>query len=110
MSRRGFRGRKSRPARAGGRDLLPADAPRILPYSRVGSAGGAPRDGKVWMGALAAELLELLVCPVPTCHAPLRQEGDRLVCGRCGLRYRIEESWPVLIPEEAEPPSAKARV
>jgi uncharacterized protein YbaR (Trm112 family) len=39
----------------------------------------------------------------------LRQEGDRLVCERCGLRYRIEESWPVLIPEEAEPPPAKDR-
>lgn len=61
------------------------------------------------MGALAPELLELLVCPAPTCRGPLRQEGDRLVCGRCGLRYRVEESWPVLIPEEAEPPPGKDR-
>jgi len=50
------------------------------------------------------ELLRLLACPVPDCHASLEQQGDRLVCTRCGLRYPIEPGWPVLIPEEAERP------
>lgn len=53
---------------------------------------------------LEPDLLELLVCPVPDCHAKLEQRAGCLVCTRCGLRYRIEERWPVLIPEEALPP------
>jgi len=53
---------------------------------------------------LSPDLLAILVCPVPTCHGALEQRADRLVCLRCRLRYRIEQSWPVLIPEEAEPP------
>jgi len=53
---------------------------------------------------LNPDLLALLVCPVPDCHGELEQRGDRLVCRRCGLRYKIEERWPVLIPDEAESP------
>jgi uncharacterized protein YbaR (Trm112 family) len=50
------------------------------------------------------DLLAILVCPVPTCHGALDVHEAYLVCRRCGLRYRLEEHWPVLIPEEAEPP------
>jgi uncharacterized protein YbaR (Trm112 family) len=56
------------------------------------------------MSAINAELLEILACPVPECRAKLELRDDRLVCTVCGRRYRIEERWPVLIPEEAEPP------
>jgi uncharacterized protein YbaR (Trm112 family) len=56
------------------------------------------------MPAVDPNLLAILVCPVSTCHGALEQRGDRLVCVQCGRRYRIEERWPVLIPEEAEPP------
>ena len=56
------------------------------------------------MVPLSPELLAILACPVATCHGALEQRADRLVCTRCGRRYRIEERWPVLIPEEAEPP------
>ena len=56
------------------------------------------------MPALSPELLAILVCPVAECHGGLELRDDRLVCRRCGLRYRIEEHWPVLIPDEAEPP------
>jgi uncharacterized protein YbaR (Trm112 family) len=56
--------------------------------------------------AVAPELLAILACPVPACHAPLEPRAGRLVCTRCGLRYRVEAEWPVLIPEEAEPPEA----
>ena len=58
------------------------------------------------MPPLNPELLAILACPVSTCHGPLEQRDDRLVCTRCGLRYRVEENWPVLIPEEAEPPES----
>ena len=56
------------------------------------------------MSPLDPELLAILVCPVSACHGGLEQRADRLVCTQCGRRYRIEERWPVLIPEEAEPP------
>jgi len=52
---------------------------------------------------LDSELLAILACPVKTCHGELEQRGDRLVCERCGLQYPIEEHWPVLIPEAAQP-------
>ena len=45
-----------------------------------------------------------LACPVPECRAKLEVRDDRLVCTVCGRRYPFEERWPVLIPEEAEPP------
>jgi uncharacterized protein YbaR (Trm112 family) len=50
---------------------------------------------------LRPEFLEIVRCPVPECRGRLRVEGEQLVCLQCGRRYRIEESWPVLIPEEA---------
>lgn len=56
------------------------------------------------MLSLSPQLLALLVCPVPGCHGALEQRDEWLVCLRCGLRYPIEERWPVLIPDEAEPP------
>ena len=56
------------------------------------------------MPPISAELLRILACPVPECRAKLELRDDRLVCTACGRRYRIEERWPVLIPEEAEPP------
>ena len=56
------------------------------------------------MPPLSPELLAILVCPVSTCHGQLELRDDKLVCVRCGLRYRVEEHWAVLIPEEAEPP------
>ena len=56
------------------------------------------------MSSINADLLKILACPVPECRADLELRDDRLVCTGCGRRYRIEENWPVLIPEEAEPP------
>ncbi len=56
------------------------------------------------MPLLREELLDLLVCPVPDCRSRLELRKDQLVCTGCGRRYRIEENWPVLIPEEALPP------
>jgi uncharacterized protein len=49
------------------------------------------------------ELLEILACPVD--KAPVREEGDRLVCTKCGRRYPVRDGIPVMLIDEAEPPS-----
>jgi len=71
--------------------------------------------------ALDPLLLEILACP--RCKVAVELEGDpgcrsaatpgvrapqaqvRLVCVRCGLRYRIEDDIPIMLVEEAEPPA-----
>ena len=49
------------------------------------------------------ELLEILACPVD--HAPVREEGDRLVCSKCGRRYPVRDGIPVMLEGEAEKPA-----
>lgn len=48
------------------------------------------------------ELLALLVCPMG--KAPLRREGDFLICTRCGPRFSIKDDIPNMLIEEAELP------
>lgn len=48
------------------------------------------------------ELLEILACPED--KAPVREEGDRLVCTSCGRRYPVRDGIPVMLIEEAEQP------
>ncbi|WP_337174250.1 Trm112 family protein [Paludisphaera sp.] len=48
------------------------------------------------------DLLAILVCPLG--RAPLRQEGDSLVCTKCGLRYAVRDGIPNMLYEEAELP------
>ncbi len=55
------------------------------------------------MAKPSAELLEILVCPVPECRAALVPHDQELVCAACGLRYPCEGAWPTLVPEEARP-------
>lgn len=47
-------------------------------------------------------LLEILVCPLG--KAPLRLEGETLVCTKCGLSYSIEDGIPNMLIEEARLP------
>lgn len=49
------------------------------------------------------ELLEILACPA--CKAPVRQEGERIVCTQCGRRYPIRDDIPVMLVDEAEQPT-----
>ncbi len=51
---------------------------------------------------LSTELLSILVCP--QCKGDLRydQEGERLICEACRLRYPIVGDIPVMLIEEAE--------
>lgn len=57
------------------------------------------------MPLVEAALLQILVCPV--CHAPLREEGEELLCTAetCGLAYPVRDGIPVLLQEEARRPS-----
>jgi uncharacterized protein len=48
------------------------------------------------------ELLEMLACPSED-HAPLRVDGNELVCTFCASRFRIEDGIPVLLLDEAVP-------
>lgn len=50
------------------------------------------------------ELRQLLVCPVD--HAELIDEPDVLVCSECGRRYPVVDGIPVLLADEAGPPTA----
>jgi uncharacterized protein YbaR (Trm112 family) len=49
------------------------------------------------------ELLEILACPA--CKAPVTQQGDRIVCTKCGRRYPIRNEIPVMLIDEAEQPT-----
>lgn len=53
------------------------------------------------------KLLEILACPA--CKTPVRLEGERLVCTQCGRRYPVRDGIPVMLIEEAEPPSGASR-
>jgi len=53
---------------------------------------------------ISQDLLDILRCPLNPSKTRLRLEGDRLVCERCALRFRIKDGFPVLLPEEAELP------
>ncbi|HEY3736330.1 MAG TPA: Trm112 family protein [Jatrophihabitans sp.] len=57
------------------------------------------------MSAVPADLLSLLACPSDD-HAPLRQEGETLVCTSCGLVFPIVDGIPVLLLDEAIKPSS----
>jgi uncharacterized protein YbaR (Trm112 family) len=52
---------------------------------------------------ISEELLALLVCPMG--KAPLRREGNALVCTRCGPRFAISDDIPNMLIEEAELPA-----
>jgi uncharacterized protein YbaR (Trm112 family) len=49
------------------------------------------------------ELLEILACPL--CKTPVRQDGDHLICSTCQRRYPIRDGIPVMLIDEAEPPT-----
>ena len=53
--------------------------------------------------AISKELLAILVCPVD--KQPVRAESDRLVCSQCGRRYPVVDDIPVMLVDEAEPPT-----
>ncbi|MBN1418356.1 MAG: Trm112 family protein [Planctomycetes bacterium] len=60
---------------------------------------GEPNEGES-SSKVSKELLEILACPLG--HEKLTEEGGFLVCGRCGVRFRIEEEGiPNMLIEDA---------
>ena len=51
---------------------------------------------------VSEELLSLLVCPMG--KAPLRREGEFLVCSRCGPKFAIRDGIPNMLIDEASLP------
>ncbi len=51
---------------------------------------------------ISDDLLALLVCPMG--KAPLRREGDTLICTRCGPRFAVRDDIPNMLIDEAELP------
>ena len=49
---------------------------------------------------IAAELLEILVCPA--CHAKVELSDNRLICQGCGRKYPIEDGIPIMLIDQAE--------
>lgn len=52
-----------------------------------------------------AKLLEILACPV--CKEPVTQEGDKIVCSKCGRKYPIRNGVPIMLVDEAELPAGQ---
>jgi uncharacterized protein YbaR (Trm112 family) len=54
---------------------------------------------------LNEELLKILACPV--CLTPVRDlpEDRGLECSSCGRIYPIRDGFPIMLPEEATPPT-----
>ena len=52
---------------------------------------------------LEERLMKILRCPLG--KAKLREEGNWLVCEKCGLRYPIREGIPVMLIHEATLPA-----
>lgn len=54
---------------------------------------------------LDPRLLEILACPA--CHGTVRPVNDEqgLECDRCGRVYPVRDGIPVLLVEEATPPT-----
>jgi uncharacterized protein YbaR (Trm112 family) len=49
------------------------------------------------------ELLDILACPKCKEKVVLDEEGRYLICGKCRVRYPIEEDIPIMLIERAEP-------
>jgi hypothetical protein len=54
---------------------------------------------------LDPRLMEILCCPAEyagqPCHGDLTEVPDGLRCGKCGLRYPIEDGIPVMLQDQA---------
>lgn len=49
------------------------------------------------------ELLDILACPL--CKTEVKEEGETLVCVKCGRSYPVREGIPVMLAEEATLPN-----
>ncbi len=48
------------------------------------------------------ELLDILACPRCKEKVVLNEAGTYLVCGKCRLRYPVEDDIPIMLIDRAE--------
>jgi uncharacterized protein len=53
---------------------------------------------------ISPALIEILRCPLDP-RQGLTLEGDRLICQRCAVVYKIKDGFPILVADEAELPA-----
>ena len=53
--------------------------------------------------SISPGLLDILACPKCKGELKLTEEGDGLICERCGLLYEIRDGIPVMLIDEARP-------
>lgn len=53
--------------------------------------------------AIDEKLLAILVCPVD--RGGLTDDGEFLTCRECGRRYPVEDGIPVMLADQALPPT-----
>ncbi len=46
------------------------------------------------------DLLDILACP--SCKADVKEENEKIVCTKCGLKFPIRDGIPVMLVDEAE--------
>jgi uncharacterized protein len=46
------------------------------------------------------KILDILACP--ECLGDVEQNGEKLVCLKCGLKYPLKNNIPIMLAEEAE--------
>jgi uncharacterized protein YbaR (Trm112 family) len=58
---------------------------------------------------VSPKLLEILVCPLG--KSTLKEDGDALVCARCGPRFRVSrQGYPNMLMDDAELPPGCQRI
>ena len=55
------------------------------------------------------EFLEILACPACKAEVRLDDASQRIICQACGRRYPIRDGIPVMLIDEAEPPSSEGK-
>lgn len=57
-------------------------------------------------GMMLKQLLDIIVCPVPTCRKPLTLAPDEksLQCTGCKRIYPVQDGIPVLLEDKATMP------
>ncbi len=54
---------------------------------------------------ISQDLLDILRCPMDPSRTHLTLQGEKLVCDRCNVHFKIKDGFPVLVIEEAELPA-----
>lgn len=50
---------------------------------------------------VSKELLDILACPACEDRPPVREEGEFLICTKCGRKYPVVDDIPHMLVEEA---------